>query len=98
MAWKSPFSAKLPDTILAHIVPPFAARGLSCREDVGTSKAVCVMVCTISLKATVHPGHTLWPIYRKKKKKCYKLATVCVIEQFVAVKIILRCDSMYFGS
>jgi hypothetical protein len=25
MAWKSPFSAKLPDTILAHIVPPSAA-------------------------------------------------------------------------
>jgi hypothetical protein len=67
--------AKLPAIILAQIVPPFAARGLSGGTDeatdwqrnVGTSKIlVRYKGSTISLQAAVHLGHMPRALMTKK--------------------------------
>jgi hypothetical protein len=87
MAWKLPFSAKLPDTILARIVPPFAARVFRVMEDVRAPGSESVIVlklecvgCIINLKAVVHPGHMLRALQRKKKKKEKKTSMFCVLQ------------------
>jgi hypothetical protein len=68
--------AKLPAIILAQIVPPFEARGLSGRIDeatdwqrnVGTSKILPrYKGSTISLQAAVHLEHMPRALMTKKK-------------------------------
>jgi hypothetical protein len=60
--------------ILAHAVPPFAARGLLDNTDEQTDwwrkwERLKHLGSTISLQAEVYMGHMPWALTKRKKKK-----------------------------